>query len=235
MDDKAFKDFVVTHAQRFETETLEELATFLHEIVNLRKSGRPPGLKIGVSIEAIHLTYNLHDYGEVVRTTSKACFIKSPGSEYETRIAFSKHAIRLIEGSEWYWIEKQILENRAKYRAEAEAEDLERQANNDEILRQRDAASREPRTITLGSGNTVPIYLGEFIHAYREDSGYHAYGMVIQLNPKGCYIAPPHRNYDDRVIFSKYVTLDELSAEDWGKVSAAFEASDAADGVEVAL
>ena len=55
MDNKLFKEFVNTHAQRMETETLQAVATSLGDLIALRRSGKPAGLALGSCIEAVGL------------------------------------------------------------------------------------------------------------------------------------------------------------------------------------
>lgn len=236
MDDESFLEFVKTNAQRFETETLEAIVSHVNGIIGLRRTGKPPGLVIGSAIEAIHLSHGLYEYGEVTRLLGSSCMIQSPGFTHEQRIAYSKHAIRILDPAEWGRIEDRLRERRSEVSATIDAEIAERKADVEEAIRERPHAMQQPTKVVLRDGASTALYRGAYVHAYRADTSTHSYGVVVHLSPKGCYIAPPLSDYDERLTYGKLQQLEALTERQWDTVLAAFRKRDGEhDGSEVKL
>lgn len=235
MDDKAFKEFVQTHAQRFETETLMEIIEYLQGITNLRRAGKPPELKIGSNVEAIDLKYGTHSYGEVTQVRYNACMIRSPGSSYERKIAYKKHAIRVVDDRDWSWMENQLLERYAKVTAEIEQEHADRKIDIENAIAGRESAKRSAREVVMNDGSRVHLFRGAYVHAFREDHGHHLYGVVVQLNPKSCYIAPPTGDYDERIIYDKFAVVETLTEAQWEIVLAGWGEDETRYGAEIEI
>jgi hypothetical protein len=63
MDDKAFQEFVRSHASQLETDTLQKVIEHLQSLVAQLLTGKPPDLKVGSCIHALELSMNWNKYG----------------------------------------------------------------------------------------------------------------------------------------------------------------------------
>ncbi len=219
MDDKAFEAFVTTNAVRMELPTLQGIADHLRDLIAQKRSGRPPGLKIGSPVEAVDLRYNIYAYGEVSRMTEKGCIINTAG-DYEQRIRFDKFAVRILPDSEWSWIERSLKERHEKIEQEIADEAEAAKADLEEAIRDRDESKKKRFPVAFADGGVVEIYCGAYLHAYRTDWEHHIYGVVISWTPKSCFVRTSLTVFDDKITFAKCARAEILTDEHWVKVDA---------------
>lgn len=219
MDDKPFIEFVKTNAVRMELETLQAIVEHLHELIAQRRSGKPPGLKRGSPIEAVHLGFESYSYGEVQRMTDKGCIIETP-SGFEERIRFDKYAIRILPDSDWSWIRKNIEERHAKVKKELEDEAIAALAELDEVIRDKGKSKKRPFKVTFADGKTLEIYRGAYLHAYRIDWEHHIYGVVMSWTQKSCFVRTRFSSFDDKITFAKCSQAEIFTDSRWAAVEA---------------
>jgi hypothetical protein len=220
VDDKIFATFVKTNAARMELETLQSIVEDLREQIAQRRSGKPPGLKVGSPIEAAHLEFeSYYVYGEVVRLSEKGCVVENPGGG-ETRIRFDKYAVRIISDNDWTWIRKNIEERHDTIKKEIDEEHKADRAELEEIIRRRHDKKRRKISATFADGSTVELYEGTYLHTYRTDWEHHLYGFVVSWTPKSCSLRSRSSDFEEKVHFAKCVDPEVLSDEAWAQVEA---------------
>lgn len=222
MSDKSFLAFVETNAQLCETETLEKARQHIADLIALRLGGKPPGLKRGVTIEASRLDYESHEYGEVTRLSPKSCFIQEPGSKYETRLLYSKYAIRVIEPNEWTWIERSLIERREQIDKKIKDDERERMENRVAAAREAERYSKKPKIVKLASNVEVPVYRGAYVHI-RDTDDAHIYGVIVGVTPVACHVNSLDSIFDHRVRYTDCTELEILTKAEGKRIDSIAE------------
>jgi len=218
MSDKTFLAFIETNAQRCETETLEAARKHIADIIALRLGGKPPGLKRGVAIEAKRLDYEWYEYGEVTRLSPKTCYIQEPGRKHETRIIYSKFAIRILDPKEWSWIEQDLLKRSQEIDEKIAAEERDREEDREAALRDREKYSKKPRIVTIKSGAEVALYRGAYVHAFDADDDHHVYGVVVNLRRSACDVKSVNWSWHHTVGYADCDVLNVLDDAELARV-----------------
>jgi hypothetical protein len=77
--------------------------------------------------------------------------------------------IRIVDDTEWRWIDEELMKRYAKISEEIAEEDDARIADLEEAIASRALKRKKRRTVSLKDGTSISLYRGEFVHAYRAD------------------------------------------------------------------
>ena len=214
MNDESFVGFVLNNASRYEIETLEKIIHGLNDNIASRRWGKPPGLKVGSTIEAILFDApNFVHYGTVVSLSPKGCKIKSPRSSFTWPIWYAKHSIRLLDEPEWNRICAALERGDEEYDAKRQAEIAEGAADREDAIKNRSNAQTKPVTMSALNGS-VQIFRGAFVHAYRPDWDNHEYGVIVDFSPKKIVLSDPGDGFERSITVSKHI-IELLSEDQW--------------------
>jgi hypothetical protein len=220
MDDEAFEGFIKSHAAQMETETLQRVTEHIREVIAQRLTGKPSWLKRGSRIHALDLKLDWNKYGEVTRISGKSCFIMPAASEYEERIVFSRHAIRLVDDIEWNNIVWHFADRKAEYQSKRVAEIEELHREREEAIKNRDNPKRKLARVARSAGQEIVLFIGAYVHAHDDGGVGHTYGVVVGFTSKSCTLSSPVSEFTERIVYDKHDLIEVLDNGEWAAVEA---------------